>query len=68
MPALAKKPFFKSKVFKATIVPAVLIGYGISTIHATATASTAATRAATMCGAYSATTATAGCGSPSGAT
>lgn len=28
----AKAPFFKSKVFKATIVPAVLIGYGISTM------------------------------------
>ena len=27
-----KKPFYKSKVFKATIVPAVLIGYGVSTI------------------------------------
>jgi membrane-associated phospholipid phosphatase len=33
VPSLAKKPFFKSKLFKATIVPAVLIGYGISTIH-----------------------------------
>jgi membrane-associated phospholipid phosphatase len=29
----AKKPFFKSKGFKASIVPAVLIGYGISTIN-----------------------------------
>ncbi len=29
----AKKSFFKSKGFRATIVPAVLIGYGISTIH-----------------------------------
>jgi membrane-associated phospholipid phosphatase len=28
-----KQPFYKSKVFKATIVPAVLIGYGVSTIH-----------------------------------
>ncbi|MFC5272373.1 phosphatase PAP2 family protein [Adhaeribacter terreus] len=27
-----KQPFYKSKVFKATIVPAVLIGYGVSTI------------------------------------
>jgi membrane-associated phospholipid phosphatase len=27
-----KAPFYKSKVFKATIVPAVLIGYGVSTI------------------------------------
>ena len=27
-----KKPFYKSKVFKATIVPAALIGYGLSTI------------------------------------
>lgn len=27
-----KAPFFKSKGFRATIVPAVLIGYGISTI------------------------------------
>ncbi len=28
-----RQPFYKSKVFKATIVPAVLIGYGVSTIH-----------------------------------
>lgn len=28
----ARTPFFKSKGFRATIVPAVLIGYGISTI------------------------------------
>jgi membrane-associated phospholipid phosphatase len=28
-----KAPFYKSKVFKATIVPAVLIGYGVSTIR-----------------------------------
>lgn len=28
-----KKSFFQSKGFRATIVPAVLIGYGISTIH-----------------------------------
>ena len=28
-----KKPFFKSKVFRASIVPAVLIGYGASTIN-----------------------------------
>ena len=27
------KPFYKSKIFKATIVPAILIGYGVSTIH-----------------------------------
>lgn len=27
-----KAPFYKSKVFKASIVPAVLIGYGVSTI------------------------------------
>src|SRR5689334_13606594 len=27
-----KEPFYKSKVFKATIVPAVLIGYGVSVI------------------------------------
>ena len=33
VPATTKKPFFKSKVFRATIVPAVLIGYGISTIN-----------------------------------
>lgn len=30
--ATVKEPFYKSKVFKATIVPAVLIGYGVSTI------------------------------------
>ena len=30
--APAKQPFFKSKAFRATIVPALLIGYGISTI------------------------------------
>ena len=29
----AKKDFFHSKGFRASIVPAVLIGYGISTIH-----------------------------------
>ena len=28
-----KKPFFRSKGFRATVVPAVLIGYGISTIN-----------------------------------
>ena len=28
----AKPPFYKSKLFKATIVPAVLIGYGASTV------------------------------------
>ncbi len=28
-----KNPFFKSKVFRATIVPALLIGYGASTIN-----------------------------------
>jgi hypothetical protein len=32
-PAATKKPFFKSKLFRATIVPAALIGYGISTIN-----------------------------------
>jgi hypothetical protein len=31
--ALIKKPFFKSKGFRATIVPALLIGYGASTIN-----------------------------------
>ena len=33
VPSLAKKPFFKSKVFKAAIVPAVLIGYGAYTFN-----------------------------------
>ena len=33
VPTAVKKPFFKSKGFRATIVPAVLIGYGISTIN-----------------------------------
>ena len=33
VPAAVKKPFFKSKGFRASIVPVVLIGYGISTIH-----------------------------------
>ena len=28
-----RKPFLRSKLFRATIVPAVLIGYGISTIN-----------------------------------
>ena len=28
-----KKPFFQSKLFRASVVPAVLIGYGISTIN-----------------------------------
>ncbi len=28
-----KAPFYKSKLFKATIVPAILIGYGVSTIR-----------------------------------
>lgn len=28
----AKAPFFKSKAFKATIIPALLIGYGLSTV------------------------------------
>ena len=27
------KPFLRSKLFRATIVPAVLVGYGISTIN-----------------------------------
>jgi membrane-associated phospholipid phosphatase len=31
--APTKKPFFKSKGFRATIVPALLIGYGASTIN-----------------------------------
>ena len=31
--APAKKPFYKSKVFKAAIVPAVLIGYGAYTFN-----------------------------------
>lgn len=30
--AKPKEPFYKSKIFKATIVPTVLIGYGLSTI------------------------------------
>ena len=33
VPAVNKKPFFKSKGFRATIIPAVLIGYGASTIN-----------------------------------
>ena len=33
VPAATKKPFFKSKGFRATIVPAILIGYGVSTIN-----------------------------------
>jgi membrane-associated phospholipid phosphatase len=33
VPAPVKKPFLQSKGFKAAIVPAVLIGYGISTIN-----------------------------------
>ncbi|GAB3583767.1 hypothetical protein GCM10027345_29870 [Hymenobacter daeguensis] len=32
-PAAVKKPFFKSKGFRASIVPALLIGYGASTIN-----------------------------------
>lgn len=31
-PDSLKVPFYKSKLFRATIVPAVLIGYGVSTI------------------------------------
>ncbi|MBW3127151.1 phosphatase PAP2 family protein [Hymenobacter profundi] len=31
--AVVKKSFFQSKGFRASVVPAVLIGYGISTIH-----------------------------------
>ena len=31
--AVAKSGFFQSKGFRAAVVPAVLIGYGISTIH-----------------------------------
>src|SRR5688572_30489190 len=30
---LVKEPFYKSKVFKAVAVPAVLIGYGVSTVR-----------------------------------
>lgn len=33
VPATLRKPFFKSKGFRAVIVPAVLIGYGASTIN-----------------------------------
>ncbi len=33
VPVAAKRPFFKSKGFRAGVVPAVLIGYGISTIN-----------------------------------
>ena len=33
IPAPVKKPFFKSKLFKAAIVPAVLIGYGAYTFN-----------------------------------
>ncbi|MDB5234082.1 MAG: hypothetical protein JWR44_1075 [Hymenobacter sp.] len=33
VPSATKKPFFKSKGFRAAIVPAVLIGYGASTIN-----------------------------------
>ena len=33
VPATLKKSFFKSKGFRASIVPAVLIGYGVSTIN-----------------------------------
>ena len=33
VPAAVKKPFLRSKGFRAAIVPAVLIGYGISTIN-----------------------------------
>ena len=32
-PTAAKKPFLKSKLFRASIVPAILIGYGASTIN-----------------------------------
>lgn len=32
-PDSLKVPFYKSKLFKATIVPAILIGYGVSTIR-----------------------------------
>jgi membrane-associated phospholipid phosphatase len=32
-PGFDKRPFYKTKLFKATAVPAVLIGYGISTIN-----------------------------------
>ncbi|GAB3327709.1 hypothetical protein ACFQT0_28100 [Hymenobacter humi] len=39
--AVEKKSFFQSKGFRASVVPAVLIGYG--TAPSTATASTAAT-------------------------
>jgi membrane-associated phospholipid phosphatase len=33
LPAPVKKPFFKSKAFRAAIVPAVLIGYGAYTFN-----------------------------------
>ncbi|MDQ2792498.1 MAG: hypothetical protein M3Y12_00610, partial [Bacteroidota bacterium] len=33
VPTLAKKPFFKSKVFKAVAIPAALIGYGAYTFN-----------------------------------
>jgi membrane-associated phospholipid phosphatase len=33
VPNLAKKPFFKSKLFKAVAIPAVLIGYGAYTFN-----------------------------------
>jgi hypothetical protein len=33
IPTAAKKPFYKSKLFKAAIVPAVLIGYGAYTFN-----------------------------------
>ena len=33
VPPLAKKPFFKSKVFKAVAIPAALIGYGAYTFN-----------------------------------
>ena len=33
VPSLTKKPFLKSKGFRAAIVPAILIGYGASTIN-----------------------------------
>jgi membrane-associated phospholipid phosphatase len=33
VPSVAKKPFYKSKLFKAVAVPAVLIGYGAYTFN-----------------------------------
>jgi len=32
-PDTVRVPFYKTKIFKATIIPAILIGYGVSTIR-----------------------------------